>query len=387
MARSFVGFDDSYRVPVPVNVSRAVSCGGTVHVCGQLHMDGAGVAQDPGELAIQTEGTMRRLYDVFDHAGLAGSDMAQLHAFYRNDGGVDEAEYAERLLALVRDGVRPALILTPVDSFASPGIEVEIDAIAVRDRERAETCGPHGSRARRHGDVVFAGAAPADPSTGPEAQAYSALEALFATLEGVGIAPGDVCRFAAYLRADLGDAHGVVLDRLGKGFTEPGPVFETMLLSRLGRAGEVLRLEAVALRGTAAGTRPVRRLSQDAHWGWPAGGPWSQAIRSGDMVFVGAQLPVDAKGRLVGEGDLAAQTHAAMRHMRAALIAMDSGFDEVVKVNARFTGDWDESAWGLNVGIRSDYYGKPGPASTGIVVPRLEITGAMIQAGCVAVSD
>ena len=38
MARSFVGFDDSYRVPVPVNVSCAVSCGETVHVCGQLHM-------------------------------------------------------------------------------------------------------------------------------------------------------------------------------------------------------------------------------------------------------------------------------------------------------------------------------------------------------------
>ena len=105
------------------------------------------------------------------------------------------------------------------------------------------------------------------------------------------------------------------------------------------------------------------------------------------MVFVGAQLPVDARGRLVAEGDLAAQTHAAMRHLRAALSAMDSGFVEVAKVNARFTGDWDESAWGLNVGIRSDYYGKPGPASTGIVFPRLVIPGAMIQAGCVAVSE
>ena len=387
MLRSFVGFDDSYRVPVPVNVSRAVSCGGSVHVCGQLHMDGAGVAEDPGNLAAQTEGTMRRLYEVFAHAGLAGADMAQLHAFYRNDGGIDEAVYAERLLALVRDGARPILILTPVDSFASPGIEVEIDAIAVRDRERAEAAAEHGARARRHGDLVFASAVPADPMATPRAQADSTLGALFAALEGVGAAPGDVCRFVVYLRADLDDAQGVVLERLGKGFTEPGPVFETMLLTRLGRVGEILRLEAVALRGTAAGTRPARRLSQDAHWSWPAGGPWSQAIRSGDMAFIGAQLPVDAAGRLVGEGDLAAQTHAAMRHMGAALAAMGSGFDEVVKVNARFTGDWDESAWGLNVGIRSDYYGRPGPASTGIVVPRLEIAGAMIQAGCVAVSE
>ena len=118
MTRSFVGFGDSYRVPVPVNVSRAVSCGGTVHVCGQLHMDGAGVAEDPGNLAAQTEGTMRRLYDVFAHAELAGADLAQLHAFYRNDGAVDEGKYGESLEALVRDGARPAVILTPVDSFA-----------------------------------------------------------------------------------------------------------------------------------------------------------------------------------------------------------------------------------------------------------------------------
>ena len=386
MTRSFVGFDDSYRVPVPVNVSRAVSCGASVHVCGQLHMDGAGVAQDPGDLAAQTEGTMRRLYDVFAHAGLGRADMAQLHAFYRNGGTVDEGEYAGSLEALLRDGARPAVILTPVDSFPSPGIEVEIDAVAVRGRERAEASEGQGSRARRHGDAVFAVAVPPDPTATPRAQADSALDALFAVLDGVGAAPGDVCRLAAYLRSDLGGAHGVVLEGLGKGFAEPGPAFETMLLSRLGRAGEALRLEAVALCGTAHGTRPVRRLSQDAHWRWPGGGPWCQAIRSGDIVFVGAQLPVDAAGRLVGEGDLAAQTHAAMRHMGAALAAMDSAFAEVVKVNARFTGDWDEGAWGLNVGIRSDYYGKPGPASTGIVVPRLEIPGAMIQAGGVAVS-
>ena len=53
MARTFVGFDDSYRVPVPVNVSRAVSCGGIVHLCGQLHMDGAGNSEDPCDLVAQ----------------------------------------------------------------------------------------------------------------------------------------------------------------------------------------------------------------------------------------------------------------------------------------------------------------------------------------------
>ena len=270
MARTFVGFDDSYRVPVPVNVSRAVSCGGIVHLCGQLHMDSAGNTEDPCDLVAQGEGVMRRLYDVFGHAGLAGEDMAQLHVFYRNDGSINEARYAERIAGLVRDGARPAVMLTPVDSFASAGIEVEIDAVAVRDRDRAEAVGKHGTEARHHGDVVFAVAVPPDPAALPETQTDVTVDALFAALEGVGVGPGDICRFAAYLRADLDGAYDGVLERLGRGFVEPGPVFETMPLTRLGRSGEVLRLEAVALRGTAAGARSVRRLSQDAHWRWPA---------------------------------------------------------------------------------------------------------------------
>ena len=112
----------------------------------------------------------------------------------------------------------------------------------------------------------------------------------------------------------------------------------------------------------------------------------SRAVSVGGTVHICGQLHMDGTGKAEDPGDLAAQTHAVMRHMRTALAAMGSGFGDVVKVNARFKGDWDESAWGLNVGIRSDYYGKPGPASTGIVVPRLEVPGAMIQAGCVAVS-
>ena len=75
-----------------------------------------------------------------------------------------------------------------------------------------------------------------------------------------------------------------------------------------------------------------------------------------------------------------------MDHMQSALAAMESVFGEVVKVNACFTGDGDERAWGINIGIRSRYYARPGPASTGIVAPRLEVPSAMIQAGCVAVS-
>ena len=110
----------------------------------------------------------------------------------------------------------------------------------------------------------------------------------------------------------------------------------------------------------------------------------SRAVSCGGIVHLCGQLHMDGAGNAEDPRDLVAQGEGAMQ---AALTAMESGFGEVVKVNARFTGDWDEQAWGINVGIRSRYYARPGPASTDIVAPRLEVPGAMIQAGCVAVSD
>ena len=60
-------------------------------------------------------------------------------------------------------------------------------------------------------------------------------------------------------------------------------------------------------------------------------GPYSQAIRSGDLVFLSGQVPIDPKtGELVG-GDIAAQTERVLDNLAAVLAAAGSGFGDVVK--------------------------------------------------------
>jgi 2-iminobutanoate/2-iminopropanoate deaminase len=60
-------------------------------------------------------------------------------------------------------------------------------------------------------------------------------------------------------------------------------------------------------------------------------GPYSQAIRSGDLVFLSGQVPIDPKtGELVG-GDIAAQTERVLDNLAAVLAAAGSGFADVVK--------------------------------------------------------
>jgi 2-iminobutanoate/2-iminopropanoate deaminase len=61
-------------------------------------------------------------------------------------------------------------------------------------------------------------------------------------------------------------------------------------------------------------------------------GPYSQAIRAGNMLFCSGQIPLDPKsGALVGEGDVKAQTTQVMKNVAAVLKAAGADFENVVK--------------------------------------------------------
>ena len=59
-------------------------------------------------------------------------------------------------------------------------------------------------------------------------------------------------------------------------------------------------------------------------------GPYSQAIRSGDMVFCSGQLGLDPVSGELAEG-VEAQAERALRNLASVLDAAGLGFDDVVK--------------------------------------------------------
>jgi len=61
-----------------------------------------------------------------------------------------------------------------------------------------------------------------------------------------------------------------------------------------------------------------------------AGGPYSQAIRAGDMVFCAGQLGVDPTTGELADG-VEAQTERALKNLAAVLDAAGMSFDDVVK--------------------------------------------------------
>src|SRR5436853_2777128 len=60
-------------------------------------------------------------------------------------------------------------------------------------------------------------------------------------------------------------------------------------------------------------------------------GPYSQAVRAGNLVFASGQIPIDpATGEFVA-GGIAEQTEQVMRNLSAVLEAADSGLNQIVK--------------------------------------------------------
>ncbi len=65
-------------------------------------------------------------------------------------------------------------------------------------------------------------------------------------------------------------------------------------------------------------------------------GPYSQAIRAGNLVFVSGQLPLDPAGKTMPEG-VALQTEACLKNVAAILAAAGLGMKDVVKTTVFMT--------------------------------------------------
>ena len=97
-------------------------------------------------------------------------------------------------------------------------------------------------------------------------------------------------------------------------------------------------------------------------------GPYSQAIRAGEMLFVSGQTPLDPATGVLIEGDIAAQTRRVLDSIGAILAAAGSGFDRVVKTSV-FLQDMSDFA-AMNA-VYATYVPTPPPARSTVQVSRL----------------
>ena len=62
-------------------------------------------------------------------------------------------------------------------------------------------------------------------------------------------------------------------------------------------------------------------------------GPYSQAIRVGDTLWMSGQIPLDPKSMQIVEGGIEAQARRVFDNMRAVLAAAGGSLDDIVKLS------------------------------------------------------
>ena len=97
-------------------------------------------------------------------------------------------------------------------------------------------------------------------------------------------------------------------------------------------------------------------------------GPYSQATRTGNLVFLSGQTPLDpATGNLV-EGDIAVQARQAFDNIKAVVAAAGGTMDDIVRVGLYLT---DLSQFAAVNAVMAEYFSQPYPARSTIEVSAL----------------
>ena len=111
-------------------------------------------------------------------------------------------------------------------------------------------------------------------------------------------------------------------------------------------------------------------------------GPYSQAVKAGDFLFISGQVGLDPKTKTIVSGGIEAQTRQILQNMGAILGAAGLSFDKVVKVTV-FLADMKEFR------KMNDVYGtyfKTNPPARTTVQAQLPVTDAVVEIDAVAYS-
>jgi len=109
-------------------------------------------------------------------------------------------------------------------------------------------------------------------------------------------------------------------------------------------------------------------------------GPYSQAIRVGNLVYTSGQLPIDPASGAFPEGGITAQTRQSLLNVQAILAEAGLSMNDVVKTTV-FLADMNDFA-AINA-VYADFFSEPFPARSAVAVKTLP-KGAQVEIEVIA---
>jgi enamine deaminase RidA (YjgF/YER057c/UK114 family) len=185
---------------------------------------------------------------------------------------------------------------------------------------------------------------------------------------------------------DIGDFEPAAL-QFAANFTEPGPAATGIPIPRHADPDELIRVAVIAMLGENGERLTRRHVWPASLWDWHVHLPYQHGLKCEEMIFLGGQVSLDKKGQAVYPGDLTAQTHQAMVHVRTILNELGADYRDVCKIMTVYQGDCGAEALNNNLPIRSSYFDDPGPTTTGVPLPLLAYENMCIEIDIYAMAE
>ena len=110
-------------------------------------------------------------------------------------------------------------------------------------------------------------------------------------------------------------------------------------------------------------------------------GPYSQAVKAGNMLFVSGQIPIDPKNGELSTGTIQEQTKLVLTNIGAILKAAGYGYENVVKTTCLLA---DISDFADMNGVYAEFFKQNPPARSAFAVKDLP-KGARLEIEVIAI--
>ena len=113
-------------------------------------------------------------------------------------------------------------------------------------------------------------------------------------------------------------------------------------------------------------------------------GPYSQAIKAGNTIYLSGQIPLDPASMALVEGGIEAQAHRVFQNMSEVCIAAGGSLSDMVKLNLYLT---DLANFDAVNTVMKEYFNAPYPARAAVGISQLPKNSLVEAEGVMVLGD
>lgn len=233
------------------------------------------------------------------------------------------------------------------------------------------------------GQMAMSVAGKLDQAADLPAQIATCMQNVGRVLAGFGCGLGELVKLLCFYVNDGSVDETDFLSKVGAALPAGcQPAVTAVPTPYLPYSGIKVVIEAYAMIATDGSPLPRSYIPADGLSALPK--PFASGIRCGKMIYISAQSPIDAAGQVLHPGEIIAQTRQVMSQIKTALAGFGTGFDDVVKMNRWYVGHGKTEDFEPAALACAENYKEPGPAATGIPIPRHARDGQQLKIEAVA---